>query len=81
MDLYKEILINVLANEHANVSFPELHIDAETIVEKASYIALRNIKEIIHDKELEDYDCFCKIESIIEEFEAIGSNGGFRHDF
>lgn len=80
MELYKEILINFLSHEHAQVSFPNLKIDAEKIVESAAYIALRNIKEIIHDESLEDDECFKKIEAIIMEFEAIGSNGGFRHD-
>ena len=81
MELYKEILINMLANESVEVSFPNLQIDAQKIVETADYIALRNIKEIIHDSSLEDEDCFRKIEAIIVELEAIGSSGGFRHDF
>ena len=50
-------------------------------METAAYMALRNIKEIIHDERLEDDECFKKIEAIIIEFEALGSDGGFRHDY
>lgn len=81
MDLYKEILVHILSCEQAEVTFPNLKIDAEKIVETAAYMALRNIKEIIHDDSLEDDECFRKIEAIIVELEAIGSGGGFRHDF
>ena len=81
MELYKEILTHVLSHEQVQVSFPNLKIDAQKIVETAAYMALRNIKEIIHDESLEDDECFKKIEAIIIEFEALGSDGGFRHDY
>jgi len=81
MELYKEILTHVLSHEEVQVSFPNLKIDAQKIVETAAYMALRNIKEIIHDESLEDNECFKKIEAIIIEFEALGSDGGFRHDY
>ena len=81
MELYKEILTHVLSREEVQVSFPNLKIDAQKIVETAAYMALRNIKEIIHDESLEDDECFKKIEAIIIEFEALGSDGGFRHDY
>ena len=45
------------------------------------YQALNEIKNIIEDDELEDPDCFEKIEKIVRLFESLGSNGGNRHDF
>ena len=38
-------------------------------------------KAVIHDDSLTDNECFMKIEEIICVFEALGSNGGTRHDF
>ncbi|MEE1055782.1 MAG: hypothetical protein UH239_00850 [Acutalibacteraceae bacterium] len=46
-----------------------------------SYKALQKIKTIIEDDSLEDKECFMKIEEIVCLFEALGSDGGNRHDF
>ena len=81
MDLYKEILVNVLRNEEVKVTFPNLHIDGAEIVELSCYHALKKIKSIIEDDSLEDDECFMKIEEIVQVFEQLGSSGGGRHDF
>lgn len=81
MDLYKEILIEVLQRHDANIYFPDLTITAKEVVETVSYRALKKIKEIIHDENLNDKECFGQIEEIITVLEEMGSNGGFRHDF
>lgn len=81
MDLYKEILVKVLEEHTAQVEFPSLKIDAEKIVEQVCYQALLRIKEIIADDSLDDAECFCKIEEIVETLEDIGSRCGCRHDF
>jgi len=81
MELYKEILIGILKNEEVSVSFPNLHLDAEKIINLSSYQALKAIKNILHDDSLADNECFSKIEEIICLFEALGSDGGTRHDF
>ena len=81
MELYKEILIQVLKNQELSVTFPNLKIDGAEIVEKECYKALRRLKDIIHDDSLSDGECFQKIEEIICCFEELGSSGGMRHDF
>ena len=81
MDLYQQILTHVLVHQDIHVTFPNLHIDAEQIVESECYKALQKIKAIIEDDSLEDNDCFMKIEEIVCTFEEIGSGGGNRHDF
>ena len=82
MELYQEILCHVLANEKIQVSFPELvNKDVTTIVELECYKALRKIKAILENDALADSECFQQIEEIVCAFEALGSNGGSRHDF
>lgn len=82
MELYQEILCRVLANEKIQVSFPELiNTDVTKIVELECYKALRKIKAILEDDTLADSECFQQIEEIVCAFEALGSNGGSRHDF
>ena len=72
MELYEEILAK---------SFSTFQFNAEKIIELKCYQALQKIKSIIEDDELDDPECFFKIEEIICVFQSIGSNGGFRHDF
>ena len=43
--------------------------------------ALQKIKAVIDDDSLDDPNCFYKIEAIVALFEALGSDGGSRHDF
>ena len=81
MDLYKELLIHILADSRVEVTFPDLQLDAAQLVEAASYRALQQIKAVIDDDSLEDTECFMKIESIVRALEDIGSNGGARHDY
>ena len=82
MELYQEILCHVLANEKIQVSFPELiHTDVTEIVELECYKTLGKIKAILEDDTLADSECFQQIEEIVCAFEALGSNGGSRHDF
>ena len=81
MDLYQEILTQVLAQETMQITFPNLHIDAKEIVEMECYRALLNIKNILEDDSLDDAACFQKIEEIVCTFEDLGSSGGSRHDF
>ncbi len=43
MELYKEILINTLENQKAEVYFPELKLSAKEIVELGCYKTLNQI--------------------------------------
>ena len=72
MELYEEIV-------RSSIVISE--IDAAQIVEQKCYRALCDIQAIIRDDRLDDADCFQKIEQIVSVFEALGSNGGNRHDF
>lgn len=81
MDLYKEILSNILKRQDINIMFPNLHISARDILEMECYKALHKIKAIIEDDSLEDTECFIKIEETVCLFERLGSDGGARHDF
>ena len=81
MELYKEIIAHYLSQEEANILFPGLALNAKEIVEMQCYQALQKIKEIIQDDSLADVECFMQIEEIICALEALGSEGGIRHDF
>ena len=41
------------------------------------FIAIRRVL----DEDTTDEDCFSKIEAIVKVYEAIGADGGARHDF
>ncbi len=81
MNLSTEILAHFLAQENAQILFPDLKIDAKEIINLQCYQALCKIQQIIQDNTLGDEECFMKIEEIIYAIEAIGGNGGSRHDF
>ena len=81
MELYKEILAQILSQQNAQIIFPDLHLDAAKIVELECYKALQKIKAVIEDDNLDDESCFRKVEEIVCTFEEMGSSGGGRHDF
>ena len=76
MELYQAILKQQLGDS------PALSEDTILrIVELQCYQALRKIREILDDDTLEDKECFDRIEEIVCLYEAMGSDGGSRHDF
>ena len=81
MELNIEILAHFLSQQNAQIIFPGLRYNAKEIVELQCYQTLSKIQKILHDETLDDTECFQRIEEIICEFEAIGSSGGYRHDF
>lgn len=81
MELYEQILTNLLAQGEVRVTFTNGNLDLNELVKDSCYHALSEIKSVIEDDELDDKECFERIERIVEIFESIGSNGGFRHDF
>ena len=81
MELFNELLVKALENGKIEVTFPDLKLPPEEIVEMKSYAALCKIKAIIEDNTLEDPECFQKIEAIVSLLEFLGSGGGVRHDF
>ena len=81
MNLYKELLLKLLENEECRVVFPNVEESFSQLVEMKSYEILKKIQEIIRNTDLDDEDCFMKIEEIICLFEENGCSCGTRHDF
>lgn len=56
--------------------------DAElkSLLKDRSVRTLGKIRRIL-DEDTTDEDCFSKIEAIVKVYEAIGADGGARHDF
>lgn len=82
MELYQEILVHLLNTQQIEVNIPALQPGAlEHIVESICYQTLLRIQEIVQDDCFDDAECFQRIEEIVCTFEAIGSDGGSRHDF
>ena len=81
MELYKEILINTLEKQRAEVYFPDLQLDAKEIVELNCYNTLKQIKAVLENDSLDDAECFEKIEQIVCIFEKNCGGLAFRHDF
>ncbi|OUO68727.1 hypothetical protein B5F55_00450 [Anaerotruncus colihominis] len=81
MELYKEILVNVLQRQQVRVLFPRLKISAREIVGMECYKALRKIRAILADDRLNDAECFQKIEEIVQVFDQLHAGCGSRHDF
>ena len=81
MSLCREILVELLAKEEIQVEFPNLKLEIKELFEMRCYQALREIKAVLEDETLEDRECFQRIERILQVFEALGSDGGARHDF
>lgn len=81
MDLYKEMLLKLLSRNDIEVVLPGLRVSAAEFIELESYRTLQKIKAVIEDDNLNDSECFRKIEAIVLLFEELGSGGGARHDF
>ena len=79
MELYKELLLQILSEENMQILFNNLNVNE--LLESVCYRTLCRIKEIIEDDTLDDPECFMKIEEIVCVLEEVGSSGGIRHDF
>jgi len=82
MELYKEILGKILSQEEAHITFPGLQLNANEIIESQCYTALQQIKAIVANDDLSDFECVEAIVCLLEQRGSNGgSNGGSRHDF
>ena len=56
--------------------------DAElkSLLKDRSVRTLGKIRRVL-DEDTADEDCFSRIEAIVKAYEAIGADGGVRHDF
>lgn len=80
MDLYKEILIEMLLNEQTDTNFTSLQVDLENALNSKCYTALNQIKSIIGDDSLSDNESYNKIEAIVNLFKQFGIDSGNRHN-
>ena len=81
MELYKEILINLLEKNRIEVNFVGINDNFNKIMELECYKVLAKIREVIRDANYDDKECFERIEKIVEIFEDSGISCGVRHDF
>ena len=79
MNLYKDMLVQLLSSHDVIVLFPDFKGNVNELIEMKCFQALRKIKAILEDESLEDADCFMKIEEVLCVLESLGSNGGTRH--
>lgn len=78
MELFEEILMHHLKKNQGAQGFPA---DPQALVHDTAYQALNAIRLILERDDLEDPECFRRIEKIVRVFERIGSGCGTRHDF
>ena len=80
MDIYKEILAQILRKGVMEITFPQTG-DFTELAKSECYKALCEIKDVISDESLDDKECFWKIEKIVRILEEAGIDCGGRHDF
>lgn len=78
MELFEDILLHHLKKNQGAQGFPA---DPQALVHATAYQALNAIRIILARDDLEDPECFRRIEKIARIFERIGSDCGTRHDF
>ena len=81
MEEYTKLFNDLLAKELGKIALQlidDAKVDYAAIAADASYRALRDIKAVISDDSLSDFDC---VEKIVRVFEEYGNDGGGRHDF
>jgi len=81
MELYEEILSQILAENLLPYIQDLKWLPLPDMVENRCYQALERIRDIVREDSLDDAQCLLKIDEIICAFEEIGSSGGNRHDF
>ena len=81
MELFQAIYAQSLINGDIKITFRPDYPALTKIIEGKCYQALQRIREILDDNDLEDAECFRRIEDIVCVFEELGSDGGSRHDF
>ena len=71
----RELLLDTVYDER-RLSDAEI----QTLLKERSVRALAEIRRIL-DENTPDETCFEKIERVVKVYEAIGADGGARHDF
>ena len=76
MELYEENLTHQLTEQYNEVVLAAMVENAREIIKMNCYQLLAEIKAIIKDLNLDDPECFAKIQEAVHALEAIGSSGG-----
>ena len=82
-ELYWELLTGILAKAQISVTIENLEVrDSAAIVENECYRALKKIVEIVRNENIDDPECFWRIEEIVCVLEKeLKIHCGPRHDF
>ena len=81
MELAVELLAKILERREITGSFPTLDLDAQGLLESASYQAPCHNQAILKDHAPSAPECFQKIEAVVQTLEDMGVSCGNRHDF
>lgn len=77
MELFKELLINILKEDEIEINFKQFKFNAEKLTQNETYKMLKKIKLVLENHEFDDFEC---IERIILIFENAGCKIANRHD-
>ena len=61
--------------------FPNVKLNPTEIVQLNCYQAIEKIRDVLQNEDLEDVDCFMRIEEIVNTLEDLGVDVDGRHDF
>lgn len=81
MELYEEIMAKLMVETLMRYLEENEWLTMPQLIEGECYQALQKIRDIIRNEDLDDRECFNRIEGIVSTLESIGSHGGIRHDF
>lgn len=71
-------MLHLLARYQVSVRFENLDDSIQDLAHMQCMLALHEIRAILDDETLDDFQC---VEAIVQVYERLGSNGGSRHDF
>ena len=63
------------------VTFPDLNISTIEILQMQCFLMIRDIRMILENEDLEDRECFQKIEAIMDVYDEYNIPITDRHDF
>ena len=81
MNFYETLISGFVgrARAMAGLSEEEEHALMLDLMKESCCRAMQEIREVLNDESLDDRQCFCQIEKIVDIYEKVGSNGGTRH--
>ena len=80
MEMWQEMLCAIAEQESMEIKFPQLK-RIDKLMEEKCYTLLTEIKNVLENSDLDDKECFLKIEEIVCCFERQGIKIKSRHDF